>query len=101
MDSEIFQLFPDMPHPVMRCRIGELTNGAISPRTVANHDSKGTGPKGRFLINGKIAYSRDSFLEWLASRIYSASKARKPRRSKLHKLLTVARSTRAVQGGSR
>lgn len=101
MDSEIYQLFLDMPHPVIRCRIGELTRGAISPRTVANHDSRGTGPKGRFLVNGKVAYSRDSFLEWLAARIQSASKARKPQRSKLQSLLAVARSSAAAQGGSK
>lgn len=89
MCLELFQLFADMPHPVMRNRIGELTKGAVSPRTVANHDCKGTGPKERFLINGKVAYSRDSFIEWLEARL-STAKGRKPR-SKVSELLQAVR----------
>jgi hypothetical protein len=66
--TTIKELFPDLPTVVLRCKAGELTNGLVSPRTLANHDSAGTGPKERFMINGKVAYSRDSFLAWLSER---------------------------------
>ena len=37
----------------------------ISSRTVANEDSRGTGPEGRFLIGNVIAYPKDALVDWL------------------------------------
>lgn len=68
MKTILEKLFQALPSVILRCRVGELTNGAVSPRTLANHDSALTGPKERFLVNGKVAYSRESFLEWLGGR---------------------------------
>lgn len=39
-----------------------------SPRTVANEDSKGRGPKKRMLIGNVVCYERDSLIEFLMSR---------------------------------
>ena len=77
MQTDISALFPEIPQLVFRHRIGELTFFAVSPRTASNHDSAGTGPKERYIINGKVAYSRNSFIEWLSARTHLASKARK------------------------
>lgn len=43
--------------------------GIISPKTLANLDSLGKGPKYAMRIGKKIAYEKVSFLEWIKSRI--------------------------------
>jgi hypothetical protein len=40
----------------------------ISPRTVANMDSIGTGPDDRLIVAHVCGYPKDSFLRWLESR---------------------------------
>ena len=40
----------------------------ISPRTIANEDSKGTGVKKRIIIGNVCAYEKYSLIEWLESR---------------------------------
>ncbi len=40
----------------------------VSPRTVANLDSLGTGPSGRVVLRGRVGYERDALLAWLAGR---------------------------------
>lgn len=65
---DLGQLFPSIPDYIFRKDIGELTGGIVSPRTLANHDSKGTGPEERLQVNGKIAYSKESFFKWLEGR---------------------------------
>lgn len=40
----------------------------ISPRTLANQDSLGTGPAGRVVLRGRVGYERDALLAWLAGR---------------------------------
>ena len=61
-------LAQDLPTIIVRSRVQALTGGIISGRTLANHDSKGTGPKHRQRINGKVCYPRDSLIEWLQAR---------------------------------
>lgn len=38
----------------------------VSPRTVANRDSMGSGPAGRVVLAGRVGYERDALLAWLA-----------------------------------
>lgn len=53
---------------VARTKISDFSGGAFSGRTVANADSAGTGPKGRFRIGKKVVYPVDSLVAWLESR---------------------------------
>ncbi len=42
---------------------------ATHPRTLANKDSLGVGPKGRFSNGRKVWYLRDPYFEWLSQNI--------------------------------
>jgi hypothetical protein len=53
---------------VAREQIGQFTGGLYSPSYMANVDSQGAGPEGRFRIGAKIAYSVDSLIHWLEKR---------------------------------
>ena len=39
-----------------------------SPRTLANMDSRGTGPNQRILVGNVICYEKSSLIEWLEGR---------------------------------
>jgi predicted DNA-binding transcriptional regulator AlpA len=57
------------PSPlVSRDNVEKFTGGIITQKTIANHDSKGTGPQGRVKIGRKVAYPVNAFIEWLESR---------------------------------
>ncbi len=45
--------------------------GLLSAKTLANYDAQGLGPKLKQRIGKKVAYERETFLEWLKSRIKS------------------------------
>ncbi len=54
---------------VSRDKVGEFSGGILHPRTLANLDSLGQGPKGRIRVNGKkIAYPVDELVAWMQSR---------------------------------
>ena len=53
---------------VARTKVGEFSGGILNPRTLANLDSQGLGPKKRIQIGNKIAYPVDSLIEWLQGR---------------------------------
>ena len=50
---------------VARQEIYKITGGLISPRTMANLDSQGKGPRERIVRGGKVAYDIDVLIEWL------------------------------------
>lgn len=52
-----------------RKKVHVLTFGIVNPRTLANRDSKGTGPTGRFKVSRETWYSAPEFLEWLKLQI--------------------------------
>ena len=54
---------------VARTKIREFTGGLYSTGYLANQDSFGTGPKGRFRIGRQNCYSVDSLCDWLIERI--------------------------------
>lgn len=58
---------------VARNRISDFSGGLISPGTLANEDSRGTGPKGRFVVGRKVAYPVQSVIEWLQARVQTES----------------------------
>ncbi len=53
---------------VARSEIPNFTGGAIAARSIANHDSAGTGVHGAFKIGRTVVYPIDNLVEWLISR---------------------------------
>lgn len=67
---------------VARSRIKDFTGGLISPGTMANEDSRGTGPNGRFMIGNKTAYPVDSLIGWLEAKAKKTGKPANPSRKR-------------------
>ena len=66
MQTDSFEkMRSEMPSFIFRDKVGAF---GLNPRTMANLDSKGLGPKGRFRIGRKIVYDREALLEWLKNR---------------------------------
>lgn len=70
MTTQLFhELAKRWPSPIVaRHEVSKFSGGAIHPRTIANMDSRGEGPKGRFRIGKKVCYPVESLVEWLKSR---------------------------------
>ena len=57
------------PSPlVAREKVDEFSGFVLNARTLANYDSRGTGPKGRIKIGRKICYPVASLVEWMRER---------------------------------
>ena len=50
---------------VARAEIKNFTGGGMCPKTLANADSEGTGPEGRFYMGRRICYPISSLITWL------------------------------------
>ena len=50
---------------IARAEVKKFTGGGISAKTLANADSEGTGPQGRFFIGRRVCYPVSSLLDWL------------------------------------
>ena len=59
---------------IARVQVEAFTGGAISEKYLANLDSQGLGPEGRFRIGRKVVYPTDKFVKWLESRSASIPK---------------------------
>ena len=59
----------ELPATFSRTEITKLLGGIIAPGTVANEDSRGTGPQGLFFVGRRACYERDLFLDWLKGRV--------------------------------
>jgi hypothetical protein len=68
--ESVFQaMASEWPGPfILRRDVPTATHGAISRKYLANLDSKGSGPASKFLLNGRIAYEKTDFFDWLAAR---------------------------------
>ena len=53
---------------VARAQVKTFTGGALSGKTVANADSQGNGPEGRFKVGRQTVYPVAAFISWLESR---------------------------------
>jgi len=53
---------------VARQEIRVFTGGAVSEKTMANLDSQGEGPEGRFRIGRKVLYPVENLIKWLEAR---------------------------------
>lgn len=54
---------------VARSHFDRFSGYAITGKTLANLEAQGFGPKNKFFVGGKAAYSVDDALEFLRSRI--------------------------------
>jgi hypothetical protein len=65
---DLSELLDELPPFVARThpRFKELTG--LSPRTVANCDSKHEGPSERILLGRVVAYPKRSLVSWLEAR---------------------------------
>ncbi len=87
--SEQFQEFNfdtlkiSWPSPIVtRAEISRFTGGLVSPGTLANEDSKGTGPERRFQAFNKTVYPVDSVVDWLKKKAKHARRPANPSRRK-------------------
>ena len=63
-------MFDDMAevwkHPVVvRSDVGRFSGGLLHPRTMANLDSLGLGPRGMFYLARKVAYPTNELVDWM------------------------------------
>ena len=67
MKNDIFNEMTAKWHStvVARAEVKKFTGGGISPKTIANADSKGKGPEGRFLIGRRVCYPVSALVNWL------------------------------------
>lgn len=57
------------PSPaVARSEVAKFSGGVLDPRTMANHDSAGTGPKNRFRVGKKVVYWVKDLIAWMEER---------------------------------
>ncbi len=82
MNPIIERLRAELPPTFARTAVPKLTGEIISAGTLANEDSRGTGPEGVFYMGRKAVYERESFLAWLEKRL-TRSKAKSPRQGGL------------------
>jgi hypothetical protein len=64
---DLSDLNQKLPPIIARDHVEKTLGGIISPKTLANMDSMGTGPM-RIRIGKKVAYRTEDLLEWLSER---------------------------------
>jgi len=69
MKNSFHELAEKWPSAVVaRTQIGAFTGGAVSERYIANLDSAGRGPAGRFRVGRKVCYRVADVCKWLEDR---------------------------------
>lgn len=53
---------------VARTDVAAFSGGALNPGTMANEDSRGTGPEGAFKIGRKTVYPVANLIDWMSKR---------------------------------
>ena len=54
---------------VARREVYRFSGGIVTPRHLANEDSRGSGPAGKITDNGRVAYPTASLVSWLEGRL--------------------------------
>lgn len=80
-ESVFTRLTSELPPVVARAAVPKLLGGLVSAGTLANEDSAGTGPAGRFYLGKKAAYEREALVAWLRERLTAAKKGKPGRRA--------------------
>jgi hypothetical protein len=70
MEASIFQEMIDKwPSPIVaRTESASFSGGLLNEKTLANYDSAGIGPEGRFRVGRKICYPTKNLVAWLEAR---------------------------------
>ncbi len=66
LKEQFLKVFPPL---VPRNQVGVLTGGLVSPKSLANKDSQGLGPRKKVRFGGKVAYPREVLIEWILEQI--------------------------------
>jgi len=67
---DLSQLAEKWPSAIVsRDKVEDFSGGAIKAKYLANLDSQGEGPKGRFRVGRKIVYPVRNFVKWLEDRV--------------------------------
>lgn len=69
IESFFDALKEELPAVFDRNTACQKLGGLLTTKTLANADAAGAGPMIRVKIGKKIVYERDSFIEWLKSKI--------------------------------
>lgn len=64
----ISELLPKLPPLISRDSVEYFLGGLIAPKTLANADGAGNGPRSARLVGTKIVYGTKELLEWIVSR---------------------------------
>lgn len=72
VNSLIAALRAELPPIFARTAVPKLTGEIISSGSLANEDSRGTGPAGVFYMGRKAVYERELFLAWLETKLTRA-----------------------------
>lgn len=71
-DNPILALLAESLPPILaRKHVAKLTFGLVSPKTMANHDSLGTGPKNRFKMGKEVWYHKKHFIDFIMAHVVS------------------------------
>lgn len=67
MNTDIFEdMATRWPSSVIaRAEVKTFTGGGISAKTLANADSNGIGPEGRFFIGRRVCYTVPALITWI------------------------------------
>lgn len=63
------KLLAELPPIFTRSVAVKATGGLIAVGTLANLDSAGEGPPDKIRLGRKVAYERESFVEWFLARL--------------------------------
>lgn len=58
-------LLSEMPPVVARKSVSQFLGGMVDMRTLANADSKGTGPEVAYAVGRSVVYRREALVDWL------------------------------------
>lgn len=72
-DPFLSSLKDSLPAIFTREEAAKQLGGLLCAKTLANFDARGLGPKLKQRIGKKVAYEREDFLAWLASRFNSGT----------------------------
>lgn len=63
------ELIEGLPPIVARKSVSKFLGGTVSPKSLANADSNGTGPECPLVFGCTIAYRREALVDWLLVRM--------------------------------
>ena len=65
----INRLEQTLPPLALRSQVYAITGGLISNKSVASADNLGTGPSQKVRFGSRVAYPKESLIEWINGKI--------------------------------